>query len=169
MAQQASALSLNHQVLRSAIGPEQYAYLLRADDLELAVLAGSDDFLRVRDVRDARQKAECGHILDAQISDPQCTAIIAVVRELTGRIGGTKRPRPSPGPVVHFPKTDQAGKKINQGPGGDLSFLPAAHPVICKQSCKYTVQLHEGDWSSTREVRPMLQCSWWWVMLSGNS
>ena len=167
MAQQACALFLNHHNLRNSRDPDQYAHVLRADDLELAALADSDELLRVLDVRDASQKAECEHIVHAHASDPQCTAIIAVFRDLTGHVGGTKRRRVSSGPGVYFPTHDQAGKKkINQGPGGDLSFLPAAHPLICKQSCKYIALCQEGDWSSKREVRPVLMCMYWWVKLS---
>ena len=159
MAQQASAFTLNHQVLRNALEADQYAYLLRADDLQLELeVAHSGDLLRVLDVREASQKAECEHILNAHTSDPQCTAVIVLARDLTGHINGTKRRRVSSGPGVQFPTTDPEGKKINQGPGGDLSFLPADHPLICKQSCKYTLLGHEGGWPFRREVRPMLLC-----------
>lgn len=36
-----------------------------------------------------------------------------------------------------IPKTDGSRRRVNQGKGGDLNFLPSPNPVICKQSCGY--------------------------------
>ena len=157
MAQRASVLTLDHHSLRTALDPGQYHHLLQADYLELAALAGSESLLRVVDKDKATQKGECEHVLSAQAADPRCTAIVSIVPEHHGQNGNKKRQRTISTSTACFPTHDQRGKKINQGPGGDLSFLPAAHPLICKQSCKYTLLGHDGEWSTKREVR-QLQC-----------
>ncbi|KAA6429036.1 MAG: retinoic acid inducible I [Trebouxia sp. A1-2] len=151
MAQRAPVLTLERQSLRSALDPGQYHHLFQADYLELARLADPDIFLRTLDVDDATQKGECEHILSAQAVDPRCTAVISIVLECRGQDGSKKRRRMLSELTAHFPTQNQQGRKINQGPGGDLSFLPATHPLICKQSCKYTLLGHDGEWSSKRE------------------
>ena len=158
MAQRASVLTLDHQSLRSALDPGQYHHLFQADYLELAVLAGSDSLLRILEEDYATQKGECEHLLSAQALDLRCTAIISLVPEGRRQDGSKKRRRPLSESTAHFPTHNQQGKKINQGPGGDLSFLPATHPLICKQSCKYTLLSHDGEWSSKREVRQPRCC-----------
>lgn len=158
MAQRAPVLTLERQSLRSALDPGQYHHLFQADYLELARLADPDIFLRTLDVDDATQKGECEHILSAQAVDPRCTAVISIVLECRGQDGSKKRRRMLSELTAHFPTQNQQGRKINQGPGGDLSFLPATHPLICKQSCKYTLLGHDGEWSSKREVRQPQCC-----------
>ncbi len=158
MAQRASVLTLDRQTLRSALDPGQYHNLFQADDLELAMLAVSDSLLRIIDVDNGSQKGECEHLLSAQTLDPRCTAIISIVPECHGQDGSKKRRRTLSESSAYFPTHNQQGKKINQGPGGDLSFLPATQPLICKQSCKYTLLSHDGEWSSKREVRQLHCC-----------
>lgn len=157
-AQRASVLTLDRQNLRTALEPGQYHHLLQADYLELARLAGPDKLLRTLDVDNATQKGECDYMLSAQAVDPRCTAIISIVLETWGQDGSKKRRRAIPESTAHFPTLNQQGKKINQGPGGDFSFLPARHPLVCKQSCKYTLLGHDGEWSAKREVRQRQRC-----------
>ena len=83
---------------------------------------------------------------------PSARAIIAIAREDAGQGGSNKRRRTSAQFGGRFPTTDRTGRKINQGPGGDLSYLPAGLPLISKQSCKYTLLGPEGGWASAREV-----------------
>ncbi|KAL0044320.1 hypothetical protein WJX82_011427 [Trebouxia sp. C0006] len=151
MAQRASVLTLDRQSLRSALDPGQYHELFQADDLLLAMLAVSESSLRILDADNATQKGECEYLLSAQALDPRCTAIISIVPECRGQDGSKNRRRTLSESTAHFPTHNQQGKMINQGPGGDLSFLPATHPLICKQSCKYTLLSHDGEWSSKRE------------------
>ncbi len=156
MAEPASVLTLDHHSLRTALDPGQYHHVLQADYLELAALAGPEKLLRVADEDQAThfaQKSECERVLRAQAADPRCTAIVSIVPEHHDQNGNKKRQR-----TAYFPTHDQQGKKINQGPGGDLSFLPAVHPLICKQTCKYTLLLRDGDWSTKREVRQLQFC-----------
>ena len=153
MDQRASVLTLDRQSLRTALDPGQYHHLFQADYLELAGLAGSDSLLRILEEDNATQKGECVHLLSAQALDPRCSAVISIVPESRGQDGSKKRRRTLSESTAHFPTHNQQGKKINQGPGSDLSFLPTTHPLICKQSCKYTILSHDGEWSSRRKVR----------------
>lgn len=167
MAQRASVLTLDRQSLRSALDPGQYHELFQADDLLLAMLAVSESSLRILDADNATQKGECVYLLSAQALDPRCTAILSIVPECRGQDGSKNRRRTLSESTAHFPTHNQQGKKINQGPGGDLSFLPATHPLICKQSCKYTLLSHDGEWSSKREVRQPHCCLC--LMCAGNN
>ena len=160
MAQPASVLTLDHHSLRTALDSGQYHHLLQADYLELAALAGPEKLLSVVDEDQAThftQKSECERVLRAQAADPRCKAIVSIVPEHHDQNGNKKRQRTTSTSTAHFPTHDQQGKKINQGPGADLS-LPAIHPLICKQTCKYTLYVHAGDWRTKREVRQHQCC-----------
>ena len=146
MANPAPAFALNCHMLQRPLTVHQYSHILQADNLDLAGLSGSDDLLRVLAWDESSPKDECAHLYSG---DPRGTASLSVVQHSGDKSTRTKRSR---GP--HFPSLDQEGKKkVNQGYGGDLSFQPADQPVICKQSCRFTLLDAENDWFSKREVR----------------
>jgi len=89
----------------------QYHHLFQADDLDLAVLAGSDSLLRILDEDNATQKGECEHLVSAQAADPRCTAVISIVPEYRGQDGSKKRRRTLSESTAHFPTQNQQGKK----------------------------------------------------------
>lgn len=63
------AQTINHQRLRNPLDACQYEHLLQADDIELAMLAESDNFLRLLDMSEATQKGECEQLSCAHAID----------------------------------------------------------------------------------------------------
>ncbi len=141
--------------LRHPASPDLYSHVFQADDLELCRLAGPGMLLRVVESDDISPKSEVEELSSDYALDPRRTASICIVRNQPNH-GSSKKRRRAGGPEhgLQFPR-DEAGTKINQGYGGDLSFLPTQDPVVCKQSCKFTCFQPDaaGQRSSGWEVR----------------
>lgn len=77
---------------------------------------------------------------------------------------GQKRKRSKHVPAgLHYPKLNWDGTAINHGHGGDLSFLDAPSPVVCKQSCTFLAvtpgqKVLEGNHYAVRHASIVSDC-----------
>lgn len=121
--------------MRHPLKPEEYVRIFQTDAIELA-LSENQKYVRLIDIADANPKDECDHLVSERAHDSACTATLTLcTQQSTGEIGRKRRCTSGPDRML-FPSTD-AGKRINQGYGGDLSFLPARQPIICKRTTKF--------------------------------
>lgn len=136
---------LSFDSMRQSLKPEEYARILQTDAVELA-LSENYKYLRLTDLADANPKDECDHLISERAEDSGRTATLTLAERQSA--GGTtrKRRRTCEAGGAVFPPTDVSGKRINQGYGGDYSFLPALWPVICKQSAKFSTDESSGKW-----------------------
>lgn len=144
---------LSFDNMRQPLKPDEYGRIFQADVLELAI-SDNHQYLRLIDLPDANPKDECEHLVSERVHDSHCTATLTLAIH-QGADTSRKRRRTGGGDGAMFPPTDVLGKRINQGYGGDLSFSPAAWPIVCKQSAKF-VRLTD-DPSEVWEVNWLVQ------------
>ena len=126
---------LSFDSMRQPLKSEEYGRIFQVDALGLA-LSDNHHYLRLIDLPDANPKDECEYLVSERAHDSECTATLTLAVH-QGADTSRKRRRTGGGNVALFPPTDGSGKRINQGYGGDLSFSPAAWPIVCKQSAKF--------------------------------
>ena len=123
--------------MRQPLKPDAYQHILQADHLELAQLAaGKENLLVVTDLREANPKDFCENLVVDYAHDSGRKASLIVAEQGTD-ITGRKRRRARAENGASFPPKDPSGRRINQGYGGDLSFLPPQSPFVCKQSATF--------------------------------
>lgn len=134
---------LSFHTMRQPLKPEEYVRIFQTDAIELA-LSENQKYIRLIDIADANPTDECDHLVSERAHDSACTAALTLCTQQSIGETGRKRRRTSGADSALFPSVDPSGKRINQGYGGDLSFLPASQPIICKQSAKF-VRLADGS------------------------
>lgn len=142
-------LKLSYAVMRQPLKPEEYGRIFQTDASELE-LSDNDKYIRQIDLPDVNPKDECEHLVFEHEHDSYCTATLTLAGDQSA-VTSRKRRRTGGGEGAMFPPTDASGKRINQGYGGDLSFLPAAWPIVCKQSAKFVRFANDlaGRWEVT--------------------
>lgn len=156
MAMRAVALvsdrELSFETMENPLKPEAYDHMFKATDLELARLSGSEHCLRCIDLHEANPKDECDRLVSEHTQDSRRTATLTLgIAQYQPADGGTRKRRRTGAELgTWFPSADRSGKRINQGYGDDLSFLPASFPVVCKQSTKF--MRFTDDMSASWEV-----------------
>lgn len=127
---------LSFDTMRQPLKPEEYFRIFQMDAIELA-LSENHSYIRLVDPSEASPMAECDHLMCERAHNSACTATLTLSTHHSVDALVRKRRRTSGADSVLFPSVDESGKRINQGYGGDLSFLPAPQPIICKQSAKF--------------------------------
>lgn len=130
------APELSFECMRQPLRPDAYQHILQADAIELAALSGNEQFVRVTDLHEANPKDFCESLVSEHAHDSRRKASLILAEQGTD-VTGRKRRRAGAENGACFPPKDPSGKRINQGYGGDLSFLPLLSPTVCKQSATF--------------------------------
>lgn len=137
---------LSFETVRRPLAPEAYEQIF--DDIELASLSVDTDCFGRIDLHEANPKDECERLVYEHDQDSRRTAILTLGTSYDNQPAensenqpaeNTSRKRRRTGAAAEdgtvFPTyvytADGSGKRVNQGYGGDLSFLPAHFPLVC--------------------------------------
>ena len=138
-----------------SLDPDQYRRLLNANACSNVNLANNER-IRFVDTKDVSAVEQCNTVLTQWLSDRRTRGIISYPNPKSEQ-RACKRKRVAQNITfpTHVLRPNGSKRRVNQGKGGDLNFLPSPSPVISKQSCGFC-GVQSGD-SNSQHVKV---CFW---------